>query len=232
MLYLGDNYMKGVFIMKALLVFSKKFKVLFCAILAVAIVLTSTNSVMAGPTNLRFNMSNGGTWTYDGRTDTDVTKYWSAADWMSAIVVQKVTFLSPTQVKDQLYQLTNEVGLDMSKEVMTFGVETAVSLGIDAAKKKLTERFGASLATKAIPILSLVSWTYTAIDIVSTMGIGQNLYLLNNAARNNQGLIYVEQRNMGDMSKWYTWDGSSHYGAYPAAILNPNNWQYGNIVIN
>lgn len=218
--------------MKRFLAFNKKLKVLFCALLAVAIVFTSTGSALAGPTNQRFNMSKGGSWTYNGYTDTEITKNWTAADWRSAMLVQKVTFLSPSQVKDQLYVLANEVGIDMSREAVTFGVEAAISYGIDVAKRKVAEKFGSSLAAKVIPFLSGVSWTYTAIDILSTMLTGYHLQMLATAAQSNKGLIYVEQRNTGSANTWYYWDGSTHYGSYPAAILNPNNWQYGNVEIN
>jgi hypothetical protein len=211
---------------------NKKFKVLSCVLLASILLVTNSTSVLAGPTNLSFYMPNGGSWEYNGKTDTDITQHWSTADWMSVTVVQNVIFLSPDTVKNKLYKLASELGISMTNEYIKTGLELAASYGIEQAKKKLVEKLGSSIAGKVIPYLSAISWAYTAYDLLDTMSAGEELTRLTNAVVNNTGIIYVKQRGLGDESTWYYWDGSSKYGTYPNVKLNPNNWQYGNVTIN
>lgn len=203
------------------------------SILLVAVLTTiPVKNVFAAPDHsLTFTMNNGGEWKYNGKTDTSVTGSWSSTDWRSALVVNKVIYMSPTTVKSKLYKAAKEVGVDQTLSVVKYGVEVAASSGVEIAKQKITTKFGTSIASKVIPILAVFSWTYTAVDLLSAVASGQKLNLLADAASKNKGLIYVNQRTTGDMSKWYYWDGSSSYGSYPYAKLGPNNWQYGDVTI-
>jgi len=47
------------------------------------------------------------------------------------------------------------------------------------------------------------------------MAAGVELSRLATAASQNKGLIYINQRVLGDGPRWYYWNGSSQYGTYP-----------------
>lgn len=206
----------------------KNLKAIVCLLLIVSTVFSNSITAFASPTGLTFTMTNGGTWDYL-KMDTSTTRNWSQTDYRSFVLVQKVTFITPDQVKNQLFSLTKSVGVDLSKSAVKYAVETAASSGIEIAKKKLIAKFGSSVAGKVIPYVSIFSWAYTAYDILSSVATGQQLTLLSNAVSKGTGLIYVKQRNTGDASRYYYWDGSSQYGKYPSAILNPNKYEYGKI---
>lgn len=179
-----------------------------------------------------YTMKYGGTWTYNGKTDYSITKKWSPAKWRSAIVVQEVVFISPDGVKNELYKLSKKVGVAKMNSAVKYAVETAAAHGVSKAKTKVTAKFGAKVAGYVIPFVSYFSWGYVAIDIAKDIGEGQALHRLSVAAEKNKGLIYVKQRGLGDMSRWYYWDGSSTFGKYPNAKLGPNTWQYGTVEKN
>jgi hypothetical protein len=231
-IFINMVFRRERFIMKLFLKSNKVIKILFCTLLVNVLLFSNSVTALAGPTNLNFYMPNGGSWKYNGTTDTNVTQYFSPADWRGLTVVQEVIFFSPAQVKDQLYAAATDAGIDMITSAVKVGIDAAIASGITAAKKIVTQSFSAAVVAKAIPILSAAAWTYTALDIISTMAAGEELLRLTNAAKNNQGLIWVSQRGLGDASRWYIWNGSSQYGTYPSVKLNPNNWQYGNVVVN
>lgn len=208
------------------------FKFFISIILVAALAVTPIINVSAAPNHsLTFKMTNGGKWEYNGKTDTSVTSKWTNADWHSATVVNKVVYLTPSNVKSNLYKTAKDVGASETLSGIKYGVEMAASYGITVAKQKLINKFGSSVASKFVPILSYFSWTYTAVDILQAIATGKKLSLLADAASKNKGLIYVNQRNKGDASTWYYWDGSSSYGSYPNAKLGPNNWQYGKVTV-
>ncbi|WP_413406965.1 hypothetical protein [Paenibacillus amylolyticus] len=196
-------------------------------------VLLPLSKANAGADNLVFNMSKGGTWKYEGKIDVDyVNKMgWSGNDWRAIEIVQEMKFLSPSTVQIMANDLANDVGVSLSNSAIKHGVDVAVSSGIQAAKNSVTQKFGSSVAAKVIPYLNIVSWSYTAYYLFDSITKGQDLVRLSNAAKAGKGLIYKNSTN-GTGNGWYLWDGSSRYGSYPYAILNPNKYQFGKVTIN
>ncbi|MFB5664107.1 hypothetical protein [Alteribacillus sp. HJP-4] len=125
--------------------------------------------------------------------------------------------------------MAEDIGTEMSQEVLKHGAEVAASYSIDVAKDKLKEKYGSSIAAKVTPYLAFFAWSYTAVDVFSTVGKGLTLSTLASAANDDEGLIYEESRSTGDTSKWYRWDDDSPYGSYPYAKLGPNKYQYGDV---
>ncbi|MGQ8871127.1 hypothetical protein [Paenibacillus sp. TSA_86.1] len=188
----------------------------------------------AASTNLIIKMPNGGKFTH---TKMDF-KYLQDRNFSSTQIAalgyqvrREVKFLSPDMVKKQYNALALSVGLDMSKEYVKVGTEMAASYGIQIAKKKLAEKYGQAVATKLIPYLALFSWGYTAYDMLSTVHTGQELSRLAQAASANKGLVYESIGLVGTTFKWHFWDGSSQYGAYPNAKLNPTPYQFGDVKV-
>ncbi|PYE50907.1 hypothetical protein DFQ00_103326 [Paenibacillus barcinonensis] len=142
-----------------------------------------------------------------------------------------MTYLSPATVQIMANDLGNKVGLTMTKQGLKLAVETAASSGITAAKNKLIAKYGSSTAAKFIPYLNILAWSYTAYDLFSTINDGRSLKRLTDAAKAGKGLIYKNYTN-GSGDGWYLWDGSSKYGEYPYAVLNPNKYQLGTVKIN
>lgn len=173
-----------------------------------------------------YTLKNGGTWTYTS-ADTSVTKNWTPNDWRTKIPVEKVTFVSPKNTEKMFNNLITDVGVDLAHSVVKYGVETAVSYGITVAKDKLKKKFGAKVTSKAIPILSAFSWSYTVVDILSDMATGQELQILQKASKQKTGIIYVKAQ--ASTGGYYLWNGSTSYGKYPYAKLGPNQWQKGKV---
>lgn len=193
-----------------------------------------TLSTSAGPDNLSFKMTNGGKWEYEGKVDTDYVKKmgWTGNDWRAIEIVRKMEFIPPDMVQIMVNDLAKDIGADMSNEIIKWGVDAAVASGISSAKKSLITKYGAVQAAKVIPYLSFFAWSYTAYDVFSTIAKGQRLEFLAEAASKKTGVIYKDAGSTGDSSDWYFWDGSSRYGKYPNAILNPNKYQFGKVTVN
>lgn len=211
----------------------KKFTlVTLCLMLLLAGTLLPHSKASAGSDNLLFKMPNGGSWKYT-HMDANYVKQmgWSGNDFRTLEVVQEMTYLSPSTVQIMANDLANKVGLTMSKQAIKLGVETAASSGLTAAKTQITAKFGASTAAKVIPYLNILAWSYTAYDLFSTIEQGRSLTRLSDAAKAGKGLIYKNYTN-GYGDGWYLWDGSSSYGEYPYAKLNPNKYQLGTVKTN
>ncbi|WP_145408964.1 hypothetical protein [Paenibacillus xylanexedens] len=211
----------------------KKFTlVTLCLMLLLAGTLIPHSKASAGSDNLLFKMPNGGSWKYTVMDANYVKKMgWSNHDFRVLEVVHEMTYLSPATVQIMANDLGNKVGLTMTKQGLKLAVETAASSGITAAKQKLTAKYGASTAAKFIPYLNFFAWSYTAYDLFSTINEGRSLQRLTDAAKQGKGLIYKNKTN-GHGDGWYLWDGSSSYGEYPYAKLNPNKYQLGKVTIN
>ncbi|RJG23764.1 hypothetical protein [Paenibacillus thiaminolyticus] len=157
---------------------------------------------------------------------------WSGNDWRNIEIVQRMEFIPPDVVQVMANDMLKSIGADMSKEMVKHGIKVAIASGIDKAKKSLTTKYGATKAAKIVPFLSFFAWGYTAYDILTTVADGHKASFLADAASQKKGVIYKQARSTGDMSKWYLWDGSSRYGKYPYAILNPNKYQFGRVIVN
>lgn len=196
---------------------------------ALILVLTSSMSVpVFAVTRYDTKMTKGGKWTYS-RLDTNVTKDYSSSTLRSLAIVKEVEYLSPETVKQMQYALSNGVSKDMMNSALKKGAETAASSGITAAKNALIAKYGASLATKLIPILAAASWSYTAYDVFSAIYEGQELNRLTKAAQKGTGLIL---KHSNGSFAWYYWDGSSDLGNYPYACVGPNTYQMGRVSTN
>lgn len=205
-------------------------KVFTCLVILLSTLFLPLQRINAGPDSLTFTMKKGGSWTYT-TLDMDYVKK-NKINLKSANIVQKVEFIPPETVQIMANDLAQKVGISKSKEYIKFGVESAASYGIKIAKDKLVKKFGSSAVSKVIPFLAYFTWSYTAIDIMSSIATGQNLTRLATAAKNKTGLIYVKSTSGGwSSSKWHYWDGTSRYGKYPTVYLNPNKYQYGNVSI-
>lgn len=198
------------------------------------IVLNIGQKVSAAPTGLLFNMPNGGMFEHT-KMDYEYINSLNLSSieiaMLNNVVVDKVEFIPPDIVKKQYDALALDVGISMSKEYIKTGISLAISLGITKAKEELTKKYGAAIASKIIPYLNALSWSWTAYNLLSTIETGQELSRLASAAQANKGLIYEWKGLVGSTFNWYYWDGSSQYGSYPTAILNPTPYQYGDVTI-
>lgn len=211
----------------------KNLKKIFSFILVFSmIIVSSTFSSSAISYGINYKMPKGGSWTYSGSTDTSITKNWTQQKWRSVVVVQKMEFISPSTVQLITNNLAKSVGLDKSKAIVKYGIDTASTVGVTKAKEKLIQKYGQNIAGKVIPYINAIGWTKTAFDILDDIALGQKLTFYSNAALKNKGIIYVQARKgSGNASKHYLWDSSSPYGSYPNAKVGPNNWQKGTVSI-
>ncbi|WP_339167733.1 hypothetical protein MKX75_28400 [Paenibacillus sp. FSL R5-0341] len=197
----------------------KKFTlVTLCLTLILAGIFMPISRASAGSDNLLFKKPDGGSWKYT-KMDANYVKQrgWSGNDFRTLEVVQEMTYLSPATVQIIANDLGNKLGVTMTKAGLKLAVETAASSGITAAK--------------LIPYLNFFAWSYTAYDLFTTINDGRDLKRLTDAAKAGKGLIYKKATN-GFGDGWYVWDGSSSYGTYPYAKLNPNKYQLGTVKIN
>ncbi|MFJ2046136.1 hypothetical protein ACIOBL_21250 [Paenibacillus taichungensis] len=204
-----------------------KSKYLMLSLMSIIMLLTPL-SAFAAPTGLGVRMPNGGTWTFKS-LDMDEWKKLAEYQQRSANYPVEIQYIPPATVQTMANDLLKEMGYDKATSGIKIAVDTALASGVEAAKRALTNKYGASTAAKFIPYLSYFLWGKVAYEFITDTADGVKAMFLANAAAKKTGIIRVV--SLRNSVSWHYWDGSSDLGSYPTAFINPNKLTFGNTVI-
>ncbi len=167
-----------------------------------------TKIYVYGSTVSYFAAPNGGAW----YRDNIVTSNYNMNGLDYAV------YYSPAQVKAMYNALTKTTSKTKLGEAVKMGADVFISSGVEAAKKAIIAKFGATIASQAVPILGAFMWAKTAWDFFNIIDQYIQLKILEGAINANTGLIHYSTDMIGN--QWVKWNGSSKYGSYPNVKIN------------
>lgn len=193
-------------------------------IMAAIILVTTTVSSLAASTQViypaysdtSYTLTKGGEWIRTNIVSTSTSESIYA-------MPSRIIWYSPDQVKAMYDAKSHFTSSDKYVEAGTLALETAASVGIEAAKKAIINKYGQVVLNNLLPFLGAVGWLKTGCDLLKILNDAMELQRLEKAIKKNTGLVYITN---GYLSWWDYWNstdsiGNGQFGSYPTAKI-PN----------